>query len=381
MDSSTPEQKMTQEQLKHLAELFKLYLKLNSSGNKETLAAIDQIKSHIEADSDIKRMIYNMLKEKLAPIITNSDESSSDESSSYSSDYSDDSEIKVINSKEEKEEEEEEKEEEDDDVVLILITPFDNLKDELEAIERDLYHALHNFWNLLTIEIHIFEDQNGKDMDPGIMELINKTPNTLEELYTNFTSAYESFVFIYCDEIYQELFKHTFEIEQVFDKIDSLLRHLKFDIPKPEVIMAQNDNEEEEDSEEQMSEESKTAIKQRKNRHTPFQNLRSELEKYNKGTYFRIWRKWSNIIINIEEKLLKETKLAMTQHLVNDVITPIKQYAATFDEFRRNIQNGMLHYCQTIQQLRSDYPHIKRYINRVYHNFYDLKALLDDIVF
>ena len=114
-------------------------------------------------------------------------------------------------------------------------------------------------------------------------------------------------------------------------------------------------------------------------KNTPFRSFRPLIEKNRRGTYYKVWRRWNNVVFNIEGKLLKETKKAMSENIAHNILVPLTCFAETFDVFKRNVRRAPRAFTRCVEQLRYDYPEIKKYIYRIEHNILILNQLLDEI--
>ena len=368
----------TIENLRELATIFRSYIKLQAVGDKDYILALEAIKTQIEADRDVCNLFLEQLNTKLGSLFSDSDE----DSSSDLSDYSDDPPIiwhqeeKEEEDKEEEDKEEEEKEDKEEDEnektikppnsqLEIIDCPFSNLEEDLD----ELYEPIFEIWRNLNECFQAFELINNKPIDSVVQKSVNSKPESVDELFVNFLLAASTFKLLYFDEVYKDLYKGTEPIRELFQKFADIQQ----EIPPPPCP-----KEEEKKAEEEEEEEDKNDVK-RKNRHTPFQNYRAQLENFKKGTYFKIWRKWNLIIHLLETKILKETKLAMSHHIVHDIYEPMVEYVDSFVKFKRNANKAANEFAKTRQQLCYDYPDIRKYIRRVESNFYMLQDILDDI--
>ena len=353
----------TIENLRTLAELFKAYLKLKAVGDKDYILALESIQTQIKADRAINELLLEQLKTKLNQLFSDSDEEDSD-----LSDYSDDP--PIIWHQEEKEEEDKEEDENEKTIkppnsqLEIIDCPFSNLEEDLD----ELYEPIFEIWHNLNECFQAFELINNKPIDSVVQKSVNSKPESVDELFVNFLLAASTFKLLYFDEVYKDLYKGTEPIRELFQKFADIQQ----EIPPPPCPI------EEEKKAEEEEEEDKNDVK-RKNRHTPFQNYRAQLENFKKGTYFKIWRKWNLIIHLLETKILKETKLAMSHHIVHDIYEPMVEYVDSFVKFKRNANKAANEFAKTRQQLCYDYPDIRKYIRRVESNFYMLQDILDDI--
>ena len=202
-----------------------------------------------------------------------------------------------------------------------------------------------------------------------------------EEFYTNFLSAYNLFTQLYLDEVYKNMYKGVDELEEEFITLQLLMANFRYNTPTPsQIIELKNDEAEGTDeSEEDLSDDSKSEMKKRRNRHTPFRSFRPLIEKNRRGTYYKVWRRWNNVVFNIERKLLKQTKKAMSENIARNILVPITCFAETFEVFRRNVRRATRAFTRSVEQLRCDYPEIRKYIYRIEHNILILNQLIDEI--
>ena len=129
------------------------------------------------------------------------------------------------------------------------------------------------------------------------------------------------------------------------------------------------EEEEEKETKEVKSEETEQEIKpsvpRGGNRKTPFQSYRAELEKFQKGTYYRVWRHWASILDLIDKKIMNELKFGMFHFFTTRVYDRLVGATTNFTEFKQNVTQASEKFQLIYKQLKVDHPHIKEEFNEL----------------
>ena len=129
------------------------------------------------------------------------------------------------------------------------------------------------------------------------------------------------------------------------------------------------EEEEEKETKEVKSEETEQEIKpsvpRGGNRKTPFQSYRAELEKFQKGTYYRVWRHWASILDLIHKKIMNELKFGMFHFFTTRVYNRLVGTTTNFTEFKQNVTQASEKFQLIYKQLKVDHPHIKEELNEL----------------
>ena len=113
-----------------------------------------------------------------------------------------------------------------------------------------------------------------------------------------------------------------------------------------------------------------------KYRATPFKAYRKELEKFEKGTYFRIWKKWHSILSTFNVHILKETNPTKSKFIQDQVINRITINVQTFKQFVANVIVAYGCYIHIYNEIFEDCPAVRKEINKVQFHFTELEKLL-----
>ena len=115
------------------------------------------------------------------------------------------------------------------------------------------------------------------------------------------------------------------------------------------------------------------------NRKTPFQSYRQELEKFQKGTYYKVWRHWASIIDLIDKKIMDELDFGMTYFFTTRVYERLVGPTTNFTEFKQNVTQASEKYQNIYEQLKANHPHIKEEFNELEREFIRFEKCLEDI--